>query len=74
MVYPWFCKGQKFKKEIEEFEKSIKNCDECLYGWYQEVVAYWKEWAKQNNEKNKKDDGSKRVRVPKTETTKKPGE
>ena len=58
------------KKSLEEFEKALKNCPVDIWDWYQEVVNYWKEWALENDEKDKKTDGPKRVRVPKTERAK----
>lgn len=62
-----FVRAKSSKKEIGEFEKSIKNCDECLYDWYLEVVEYWRNWAKQNNEEPKKTNRSKRDGISKTE-------
>ena len=58
------------EKELKEFEESIKKCDAGLFDWYNEVVIHWKEWAKENNEKNKKKDGSKRTGVSKTKIIK----
>ena len=60
----------KQKEELKEFEESIKKCDAGLFDWYNEVVIHWKGWAKENNEKNKKKDGSKRTGVSKTKIIK----
>ena len=59
------------KKAIEESESKIKNQGEYLWNWYQEVIDYWKEWVKTNDEKNKKTNGSKRVCVPEAKGNKK---
>ena len=58
------------KKSLEEFEKALKNCSLDIWGWYQEVINYWKEWAIENDEKDKKADGSKRTSIPKAERAK----
>ena len=47
------------KKSLEEFEKALKNSQINIWDWYQEVVNYWKEWAIENDEKDKKANGSK---------------
>ena len=41
-----------------------------MFDWYNEVVVHWKEWVKENNEKNKKANGSKRTSVSKTKRVK----
>lgn len=61
------------KKSLEEFEKALKNCSLDIWGWYQEVVNYWKEWAienDENDENDKKANGSKRASIPKAERAK----
>lgn len=61
---------KKDKKILEKFEKLLRENDEEIWGWYQEIVSYWKEQAKQNDENNKKENGSKRIRIPKAEGNK----
>ncbi|MBU1103697.1 MAG: zinc ribbon domain-containing protein [Nanoarchaeota archaeon] len=61
---------KKDKKILENFEKLLRENNGEMWEWYQEIVAYWKEWAKKNDEKDKKANGSKRVRVPKVEGNK----
>jgi len=61
---------KKDKKILEDFEKLLKKNNGEMWEWYQEVVEYWEERAKQNNEKNKKADGPKRASIPKTERIK----
>ena len=65
-----YVRAKSTKKELEKFEERIRNCDSCMFDWYNEVVAHWKEWVKENNEKNKKTIGSKRASIPKTEKVK----
>jgi len=65
-----YVKAKSTEKELKEFEGSIRKCDAGLFDWYNEVVIHWKGWAKENNEKNKKKDGSKRTGVSKTKIIK----
>ncbi len=61
----------KDKKALERFEDALKKDHGEMWEWYQEIVAYWKEWAsEQDDEKNKKTNGSKRASIPKTEKVK----
>lgn len=55
--------SKKDKKVLEEFERLLKENADEMWEWYQEIVSYWKEQAKQNNEKNKKTNGSKRISI-----------
>ena len=59
------------KKQMDEFENGLKSFDEDLWKWHKEVVEYWQNWAKENNnEKDKKANGSERVRIPKAKGNK----
>ena len=54
-------------KGLEKFEKILQKDHWEMWGLYQEVIGYWKEWAKQKDEKNKKETRSKRTSISKTE-------
>ena len=58
------------KEELKEFEERIRKYDETMLDWYKEVIAHWKNWVKENNEKDKKANGSKRTGVPKIKRVK----
>lgn len=54
------------KEALEKFENILKKEHLDIWEWYQEVIDFWRDWAReQDNEKNKKDDGPKRTSVPK---------
>ena len=65
-----YVRAKSTDEELKEFERSIKNCDDVLYDWYLEVVDYWKNWAKEHNEKNKKKNGSERTCISEIEDIK----
>jgi len=62
-----YVRAKSTKKELEKFEERIRTCDSCMFDWYNGVVVHWKEWVKENNEKNKKANGSKRTSIQKTQ-------
>jgi len=66
-----YVRAKSTKKELEIFEESIRKHDDSMFEWYQDVVAYWKKWVKNNNEENKKTNGSKRTSVPENKGTSK---
>jgi len=65
-----YVRAKSTKEELDEFEERIRKCDSCMFDLYNEVVAHWREWVKENNEKNKKTNGSKRAGIPKAERAK----
>jgi len=60
----------KDKKALEDFEELLKKNDGEMWEWYQEVIEYWDKQSTQNNEKDKKTNGSKRASLPKTQKPK----
>jgi len=58
-----YVRAKSTKKELEKFEESIRKHDGSMFDWYQDVVSYWKKWVEENDERNKKTNGSKRVSV-----------
>lgn len=65
-----YIRAKSTKEEREKFENALKNHQMDLWSWYHNVITYWEEWAKENNEKNKKTNGSKRTGVSKAERAK----
>ena len=60
------------KKPLSKFETVLRDKHGELWEWYKEVLDYWENWLKeQDNEKDKTANGPKRVSISETEGNKK---
>jgi hypothetical protein len=51
------------KNSLTDFEKLIKKKFPEIWTKYEDIVNYWKDIVHQNDEKDKKTDGSKRIGI-----------